>query len=188
MLLIAGLGNPGKEYDRTRHNAGFLAVEQFRDAHRTAFGEWRKKFDALVSTGRIGDVRIALVLPQTFMNRTGEPIRMAAAFWKVKAKDIIVVSDDFMLPLGAVRMRREGSAGGHNGLRSVIGALGTTAFPRLRIGIGSERMDRVPKDEFVLERFGKDEEDALGSSLSTAVRALEVAAEDGVEAAMNEVN
>lgn len=188
MRLIVGLGNPGKEHERTRHNVGFLAVERFRERHAETFDGWKHKFEARISTGKIGRGRVGLALPQTFMNRSGDAVRMASAFWKVKPKDVLVVSDDFMLPFGTLRVRREGSAGGHNGLRSVISCLATTAFPRLRIGVGSDRMDRVPKDEFVLERFGKDEERALDDVLDRAADAIDTILTDGIDAAMNAVN
>lgn len=188
MRIIVGLGNPGKDHERTRHNAGFRAVEAFRERRGDAFDGWKKKFDGLISTGRIGDEKVALLLPQTFMNRSGVAVQMAASFWKATPKDVIVVVDDFMLPLGQLRLRAGGSAGGHNGLTSVIRQLGTQAFPRLRIGIGSPRMDTVPKEDFVLERFNEDEERELETVFDKAVRTLDLALEQDLDAAMNYCN
>ena len=188
MRLLIGLGNPGKEYERTRHNAGFRAIERLRERHADAFDGWKKKFDGMISTGRIGDEKVVLLLPRTFMNRSGVSVQMAAAFFKAEPRDLLVAVDDFMLPLGTLRLRAGGSAGGHNGLRSIMQSLGTQNFPRLRIGIGSGRMTDVPKDAFVLERFDEDEEAALEPVLDRAADAMDLAVRDGLDAAMNAAN
>src|SRR3989339_967031 len=133
MKLIVGLGNPGEGYERTRHNAGFMALQAFRRRHAEQFDGWKEKFQALVSEGRIGEEKVVLILPQTFMNESGRAVREATNFWKVGAANAVIVLDDFSLPFGTLRLRREGSAGGHNGLKSVIEALSTEDVPRLRL-------------------------------------------------------
>jgi PTH1 family peptidyl-tRNA hydrolase len=188
MKIIVGLGNPGKEYDKTRHNIGFRAVEALRERHADAFDGWKKKFDGLMSTGRIGEEKVVLLLPQTFMNRSGISVQMARAFHKAAPTDAIVVLDEFMLPLGTMRLRANGSGGGHNGMKSILQSVGTQNVPRLRIGIGSSRMDKVPKEDFVLEKFGAKEEKVLAQVLDRAAEALTLAVTEGLDAAMNMAN
>lgn len=173
MNLIIGLGNPGEKYERTRHNAGSRAVRAFRDAHADAFGEWKEKFESLAAEGKIGEKKVALLLPQTFMNDSGRAVAAAAQFWKLAPADVVVVFDDADLPLGTVRFRASGSAGGHNGLGDILVALGTKEVPRIKIGISTELRGRVPLDEFVLGAFTTEEEKTLGSALKTAVTEIE---------------
>jgi len=174
MRLVVGLGNPGKEYERMRHNAGWRAVDAFYDAHRDAFGGWEKKFGALVAEGRMGERKMALMKPQTYINASGDAVAVAVGFWKLDAsRDVLVVFDDFALPVGATRYRDEGSAGGHNGMQSVLEQLGTQAVPRLRIGIGSELLERMDGADFVLSRFTAEEEEKLAPAVADAVREIE---------------
>ncbi len=185
MKLIVGLGNPGAQYEKTRHNAGFRALRAFHTLHADAFDGWKNKFNAEVSEGRVGSEKVALMLPQTYMNLSGEAVAVAAGFWKLSPADIIVVYDELDIPLGNIRIRATGSAGGHNGIKNVIERLGTPDVARVRIGIGTERAKTVPAEDFVLEKFGKDEEGELEKAVENAVKALETTLTDGLDVAAN---
>lgn len=183
MKLVVGLGNPGPKYDRTRHNAGFRAARAFHTLHIEELDGWKRKFDAEVSEGRIGEEKVVLLLPQTFMNLSGDAVIQATQFWRVEPKDVVLVYDELDIPLGNVRIRPGGSAGGHNGVRSVLERLGTQDVPRIRIGIGTERAAKVPAEDYVLERFSAEEEALLAPAIDTAVRAIETALAEGIERA-----
>jgi len=188
--LVIGLGNPGKEYERTRHNVGFGTVEAFRFARRDDFAEWKgsSKFLAKVAAGKIGAKKVILLQPQTFMNNSGDAALAAAGFWKIAPKDVIVVYDDLDLPVGSIRVRAEGSAGGHKGMRSIIERLGTQTIKRIRIGVAGVLRDRVPADKYVLEKFGKNEEPLLEEARKKAVEAIGVIIAEGIDEAMNRFN
>ncbi|OGM01245.1 aminoacyl-tRNA hydrolase [Candidatus Uhrbacteria bacterium RIFOXYC2_FULL_47_19] len=188
MRLIVGLGNPGEKYERTRHNAGFMAVQTFHRRHNNQFDDWKEKFQALISEGRIGKEKVVLVLPQTFMNESGRAVQEMANFWKIEPTNIVVVLDDFSLPFSALRLRREGSAGGHNGLKSIIEAMSTEEVPRLRLGIGNIQMYKIPAEKFVLEKFNAIEESDLNDVLERTTDVIEVILADGLDTAMNEFN
>ncbi len=188
MKLIVGLCNPGKEYERTRHNAGRLVVEHFRADAGEAFGGWSKKFRSLVSEGRLGSEKVILMLPETYMNLSGEAVAEAASFWHVATRDILIIGDDLSIPLGVIRIRTSGSSGGHKGLASVIEKLGTEDVPRLRVGIATEKSTSVPAETFVLERFSKEEMGLLEPVLDRAAEAIEDWIEEGVELAMSRFN
>ena len=183
MKLIVGLGNPGAKYERTRHNAGFRTVRAFHTLHIEAFDGWKRKFDAEIAEGRIGDGKVALMMPQTFMNLSGDAVIQAAHFWQIAPADIIVVYDELDIPLGNIRIRTGGSAGGHNGVKSVLERLATQDVPRIRIGIGTERAETVPAEDFVLERFSPDEETKVAAAIETAAKALDAMLSEGVDAA-----
>jgi PTH1 family peptidyl-tRNA hydrolase len=185
MKLIVGLGNVGAKYEKTRHNAGFRAVRAFHTLHAAEFGGWTKKFNAEISEGRIGDEKVALLLPLTYMNLSGDAVGVAAGFWHVEAKDIIVVYDELDVPLGNIRIRATGSAGGHNGIKSIIERLGTPDVPRIRIGIGTERAKLMPSEDFVLGKFMPEEEEVLGGVLEKTVQALDEALRAGLDSAAN---
>lgn len=183
--LIIGLGNPGKEYDRTRHNVGFEVVDAFARLH--GISVTKKDGKALVGDGRVGEARVYLMKPQTFMNLSGEA---AQAFLRQKPlalTDILVVTDDIALPVGKLRLRADGSAGGHNGLKSLIAHLHGQNFPRLRFGVGAPRDPSVQID-FVLGRFSRAEERDVEEATARAVTALETWISDGLERAMNKFN
>jgi PTH1 family peptidyl-tRNA hydrolase len=188
MKLIVGLGNPGTKYDKTRHNAGFRVVRAFHTLYATEFDGWKDKFSGLVSEGRIGEKKIALLLPQTFMNLSGQAVREAVDFWKLEPTDILVVNDDFSLSIGKIRVRRDGSAGGHNGLKSIFERLATESIPRLKFGIGNEMLEKIPAEKFVLEHFSKEDETILASTIPPATDALSLIITEGLEAAMNRYN
>ena len=183
--LIIGLGNPGKEYEGTRHNIGFAVVEAFAKQHGIAVA--KRDFQALIGDGRVGDARVFVMKPQTFMNLSGQSV---AAFLRMKPlelSEILVVTDDISLPLGKLRLRAEGSAGGHNGLKSLIAHLHGQTFPRLRFGVGAPRDPSVQID-FVLGRFGRSEQAEVEDGIARAVAALDLWLAEGIQPAMNQFN
>jgi len=183
--LIVGLGNPGKEYEDTRHNIGFAVVDAFARQHGIAVT--KRDHQALLGDGRVGEVRVFLMKPQTFMNLSGQAV---ASFLKMKPlemADILVVTDDIALPLGKLRLRAEGSAGGHNGLKSLIAHLHGQAFPRLRFGVGAPRDPSVQID-FVLGRFGRSERAEVDEGIERSIAALEMWLTEGIQPAMNTFN
>ncbi len=185
MKLIVGLGNPGAKYERTRHNAGWRAVRALHTLHIEDIDGWKTKFGAEMAEGRLGGEKAALMLPQTFMNASGDAVIQAVQFWQVAPADVLLVYDDLDIPLGNIRIRANGSAGGHNGVKSVLERLGTQDVPRVRIGIGTERAKVVPAEDYVLERFSPDEETELAKAIDAAVKAVETVLAEGVEAASN---
>lgn len=178
MLLLVGLGNPGTEYARQRHNIGFMAVEAVARAH--GFGAWRRKFSSLVSEGFLGDVRVLLQKPQTFMNRSGYPVAEAARFFKVPLGDIVVCHDELDLVAAKVRIKTGGGVAGHNGLRSLAAQLGAADFRRVRFGIGHPG-DKARVLGHVLGDFSADDRTWLGPLLDAfaAAAPLLAAGDDG---------
>ena len=179
--LVVGLGNPGAQYVRTRHNVGFRIVEEF--ARRHGVSSWRSKFHARIAHVQAFDAM--LVLPQTYMNDSGEAVGGIAAFYKVLPQNVLVVCDDIALPFGTLRARREGSSGGHNGLRSIEHALGTQGYPRLRVGVGRSTPDAIG---VVLGAFTSNEEKALVDVIDRAVGGVETFLHGGIENAIAQVN
>jgi PTH1 family peptidyl-tRNA hydrolase len=180
--LIVGLGNPGREYAKTRHNVGFMILDKLAARSGVSF-QASRKWDA--ETASHGGVHFCK--PTSYMNLSGEPVAAISQFYKVLQNEILVVLDDVALPLGKLRMRLDGSAGGHNGLRSVIEHLGTKSVPRLRVGIGAAEGAKALTDH-VLGRFEKSETAALEESLDRAVAAIELAQSSGAQTAMNHFN
>lgn len=185
MKLIVGLGNPGRRYRGTRHNVGWEILARLAD--RAGIRVDEDEGFAEVGRGTIGTQRVLLARPVTYMNVSGEAVRDLRRRHRLRPQDILVIVDDIDLPLGRLRLRAGGSAGGHNGLRSVIEALGTTEFPRLRVGIGRPPLGVDPA-EFVLTRFTDGEAAAVQKSIERAVEAVEMAVTAGVAAAMNHFN
>lgn len=183
--LIVGLGNPGREYDRTRHNVGFEVVDAFARLHGIAVT--KKDGQALTGDGCLGETRVYLMKPQTFMNLSGQAVAAFLRFKPLALTDILVVTDDIALPVGKLRLRADGSAGGHNGLKSLIAHLHGQNFPRLRFGVGAPRDPSVQID-FVLGRFSRAEERDVEDATARAVGALEAWVADGIERAMNKFN
>lgn len=184
MKLVVGLGNPGKRYERTRHNVGFWVVDRFAQDHGEA--SWSSRFSGLVGEVRLGDERVVLLKPTTFMNASGRAVRQAVDFYKLDLGRLLVICDDFALKIGRLRIRSGGSAGGQNGLKDVIRSLGTDAFSRLRVGIGPPRGDDVT--DFVLTEFRGDERQVVEDCVVSAAMAVQMWCRDGVEAAMNAFN
>jgi len=183
MRLVVGLGNPGREYARTRHNVGFLAVDEL--VGRLAGVSGRSRFRALVSEGVRGTEKIVTVKPQTFMNLSGTSVREAIHWYKLDLEDVLVVVDDMDLPLGQIRLRPDGSAGGHNGLKSIFSELGTTTVPRMRVGIGRGGGSSTAH---VLSRFNESEAAELPEIVERAVDAIDRWIDVGIVSAMNEIN
>jgi len=186
MKLVVGLGNPGPEYRETRHNVGFLVVDELTKRWRVS-DEWREKFGALQIKTTIGDEPVIVAKPLTFVNLSGQAIAGLAGFYKIDPADVFVVTDDVALPLGRLRARREGGAGGHNGLKSVIQHLGTQAFPRMRVGVGRGD-DRRDLSDHVLGRFEAGEREIVSAAVLRAADATEMFLREGIERAMGAFN
>ena len=185
MKLVVGLGNPGQDYRETRHNVGFLVIDEIA-ARRRLSDHWREKFGALqVKTG-IGDDAVILAKPLTFVNLSGHAVAALAGFYKIEPPDVFIVTDDVALPLGRLRARRDGGSGGHNGLKSVIEHLGTQAFPRMRVGVG--RGDDRDLSNHVLGRFDASERDVVSAAVLRAADASEMFLGEGIERVMNAFN
>jgi PTH1 family peptidyl-tRNA hydrolase len=185
MKLVIGLGNPGRKYESTRHNVGFAVAAELARRHGT--GGSRSGFQAELIEANLGGEKVLLVMPQTFMNLSGASSLAARDFYKVENTDLLVVCDDFNLPLGTLRLRGQGSAGGQKGLADILHRLGTDEVPRLRIGVGPVPASWDPID-FVLSRFTKNEQPEIDLSLVRAADAVEMWATKGMAEAMNRFN
>ncbi len=184
--LVVFLGNPGTKYEMTRHNAGFMAGDAMAKAQGAAIN--RSRFKALTGTCDIGGETVMLMKPQTFMNLSGEAVAQAVSFYKLAPDHVIVVSDEVALPIGKLRIRTKGSAGGHNGLKNIIALLGTDQFPRIRIGVGAAPHPDYDMADWVLSSFkGKDAEDILAAA-ARAAEAVECYITKGADRAMNLYN
>lgn len=186
MKLIVGLGNPGPEYRDTRHNVGFKVVDTLVERWRVA-DQWREKFEALQIKTVVGGDQVIIVKPLTFMNLSGQSVAALAGFYKIEPPDIFIVTDDVALPMGRLRARREGGAGGHNGLKSVIQSLATQAFPRMRVGVGRGDDGRDLADH-VLGRFEVEERETVSAAVLRAADATEMFVSEGIERVMNTFN
>lgn len=182
--LVVGLGNPGLRYARNRHNVGFMLVERLARAHHLRFA--RKRFNAEIAEGEIAGARVMIAKPQTFMNLSGESVGKLLAFYKIASHDLLVVYDDLDLPLGKLRLRAKGSAGGHHGMESIIARIGTADFPRLRIGIGRPNPD--DDIDHVLGNFESADRALMDEPFARAAEAIEVWVRDGIDKAMNKFN
>jgi len=185
MKLVVGLGNPGSKYDGTRHNVGFAAVDLLARRHGASWESAPRGIEALVARWRAGDV--VLAKPLTYMNLSGTAVVGLLQFYKIEVPDMLVVVDEVQLETGRIRVRPEGSAGGHNGLKSVIASLGTLAFPRMRIGVGRGD-DRRDLADHVLARFESTERDVIAEAIERAADAAELFVTDGPAVAMNRYN
>ena len=185
MYMIAGLGNPGKEYNNTRHNIGFAFIDAL--AQEYDINVMDVKLKALTGKGMIGGQKVLLVKPLTFMNLSGESVREAADFYKVDPEHIIVIYDDISLDVGQLRIRKKGSAGGHNGIKNIIAHLGTQEFPRIKVGVG-DKPPRMDLADYVLSRFSKEDREKMEQAFKDAAEAVEVMIAEGPDAAMNQFN
>ncbi len=188
MKLIVGLGNPGSEYAKTRHNVGFMAVDRLATRH--GLSQPRARFHAGCLEGHIAGQRVMLMQPTTYMNRSGQAVGEAARFFKLDPAAIMVVVDETALPTGAIRIRPGGGDGGHNGMADIIRRLGGDAFPRLRLGIGEPEVDGRPiaQRDYVLGRFTDAQAAEIDAALDRAADALECWVGRGLDAAMNQYN
>lgn len=180
--IIAGLGNPGKEYESTRHNAGFLAVDSI--ATRLGVKIDRAKYDSLVADAVIGEKHVLLMKPQTYMNSSGTAISAAADFYKIPAERVLVICDDITQAPGKMRIRRSGSAGGHNGLKSIIGFLDSEKFPRIRLGVGEKPSPDYDLAAWVTGKFSEADKKALTSRFDDVYHAAELVLAGDFERAM----
>ncbi|MGQ9456931.1 MAG: aminoacyl-tRNA hydrolase [Anaerolineae bacterium] len=182
--LVVGLGNPGPEYVRNRHNVGFLCLDRLAERH--GISPWRRKHHALVAEGLVAGHPVVLAKPQTFMNLSGQAVRPLMRHYGVALADLLVVHDDLDLDLGVLRLRRQGSSAGHKGVQHIIDTLGSREFPRLRIGVG--RPAHGDPVDYVLSDFTLDESIVIDRALDRAVEAIVAWLERGIEAAMNAFN
>ena len=183
MFLIVGLGNPGKEYEGTRHNIGFEAIDYLSDKYNIELN--REKFKGVFGEGFIKGKKVILLKPTTYMNLSGDSIREVANFYKLSNEEIIVLYDDISLAVGRLRIREKGSHGGHNGIKSIIANLSTDVFPRVKIGVGAPKGDLV---SHVLGKFSKDENEILAKTLKAVTEAVEIMIDKDTKEAMNKCN
>ena len=184
MYVIAGLGNPGRQYEKTRHNMGFLVADEFAAAH--GIDVRRIKHKALIGEGRVGGEIVLVVKPQTYMNLSGESLREVMAYYDVPMENLIVIYDDMDLETGALLIRKKGSSGSHNGMKSVIYQLQDDAFPRIRIGIGTPPAEDWK--DYVTGQVTEKEAPVLAKTVKEAAAALECIITDGIDIAMNRFN
>lgn len=185
MYIIVGLGNPTKEYQATRHNVGWDVITRLSDDYRIPLD--LKKHKALCGKGMIEGEKVVLAQPLTYMNLSGESVRELMDFYKVTPEEIIVIYDDISLEVGQLRIRKQGSAGGHNGMKSIIAHLGTDAFPRIKVGVGDK-----PKGwdlaDYVLSRFKEEEQATIRDALKNSSQAVRAIVTSGIDTAMNQYN
>ena len=185
MYIIVGLGNPGKEYENTRHNTGFMLVDKLADKYNIEIT--KEKHKALIGTGIIEGEKVILVKPQTFMNLSGESLCEVVNFYKEDTSNVIAIFDDIDLPVGAIRIKERGSAGTHNGVKSLVKELGSQDFKRVKIGVGAP-VGKIDLVSHVLGKFSSEEFLEINKSIDKAVNAVETIIKNGVAKAMNDYN
>lgn len=184
--LLVCLGNPGDQYENTRHNVGFMVADELGERHNVPIQ--RLKFRALTNTITVGDEKVLLMKPVTYMNLSGEAVHEAAAFYKIPPEHVLVISDEVSLAPGKIRVRRSGSAGGHNGLKNIIAHLGTDQFPRIRLGVGQKPHPDYDMADWVLGKFQGEDKKAVEEAVKKAADAAECLIREGVDKAMNKYN
>ena len=184
--LVVGLGNPGGQYENTRHNAGFAVIDALAD--RGNFPVQRLKFHALTNTATVGGQGVLVMKPVTYMNLSGQAVGEAARFYKIPPDHVLVISDDVDLPLGKLRIRKGGSAGGHNGLKSIIQHLGTDQFPRLKVGVGGKPHPDYDMADWVLGKLQGEDKKIMDDAAVRAAQAVECLLSQGIDRAMNQFN
>ena len=184
MFIIVGLGNPGKKYEFTRHNMGFITVDRLAEKHDIVIN--KLKFKALVGEGKIAGQKVLLVKPQTYMNLSGESVRDIMNFYKEPLENLLVVYDDVDIPVGSFRIRKKGSAGTHNGMKNIVYLLNDDGFPRIRIGIGTGKKENMIS--FVTGGLTKEEVEPLEASIDKAVESIAAYISEGIDTAMNRFN
>ena len=185
-FIVVGLGNPDRKYTLTRHNSGFLCVDMLSE--KLNFRVHKLKFKSLIADTTIGGHRCIVMKPQTYMNNSGEAIRECANFYKIKPENIIVIYDDISLDVGKLRIRRKGTDGGHNGIKSIIYHLNSDQFPRIKVGCGKKPHPDYNLADWVLSEFKKDEQKALEPALENACKAIELLLDNQIDKAMNLYN
>ena len=183
---MVGLGNPGREYENTRHNAGFLTMDVL--AEKLGCKIDRLKFKSLCGDAMIGEKRVLLMKPTTFMNNSGEAVREAMSFYKIPIQRVLVIFDDISLDVGRLRIRRQGSDGGHNGIKSILYLTGQDAFPRIKVGVGKKPRPDYDLAAWVLGRFPKELTETLDATFERAATAAMMIVEGKIEKAMNQFN
>ena len=184
--LLVCLGNPGKEYETTRHNVGFMAADELARRENVKINKLR--YRALTGEVRLGGQRVLALKPQTYMNLSGESVKLAGGFYKIPPDHVLVVSDDVALPLGKLRIRAGGSAGGHNGLKNIIAHLGTDQFPRIRVGVGAPEHPDHEMIDWVIGKFSPAEKKVVDEAVARALDAALCVIERGVNEAQNRYN
>ncbi|MCR4926122.1 MAG: aminoacyl-tRNA hydrolase [Clostridiales bacterium] len=185
-FIIAGLGNPGSKYEMTRHNAGFLTLDLW--AQDENFKIDKLKFKSLFGDVQINGHRCLVMKPQTFMNNSGEALRDAAQFYKIQPENIIIIYDDISLDIGKMRIRRKGSDGGHNGIKSIIYHLNSDQFPRIKIGVGAKPHPDYDLADWVLSSFKKEDYDSLKSTMRNAIESVKLIVDGEIDKAMSNFN
>ena len=183
--LIVGLGNPGQKYEHTRHNMGFLTVDLLAEQAGVKLN--KVKFKSAYNIIPFAGAKCLVMKPQTYMNLSGEAVREAVQFYKIPADHVLVIYDDVSLPVGKLRVRPTGSAGGHNGIKNIIAHLGTQEFSRIRVGVG-DKPKKMDLADYVLSRFSKEDRAAMEDAFKEAAKAVEVMIKEGVDTAMNQFN
>ena len=184
--MIVGLGNPGKDYEKTRHNVGFRSTDLLAGLLKTKID--RLKFKALTRMVTYNGMKVLLVQPQTYMNLSGAAVSALATYYKVKPERILVIFDDISLPVGRIRIRKDGSAGGHNGIKSIIQSLGTDQFPRVKVGVGAKPHPDYDLADWVLSKFSAQEEKDLAPAMENAAKASLMVVDQGLEKAASAFN
>jgi PTH1 family peptidyl-tRNA hydrolase len=185
-FLVVGLGNPGEQYENTRHNVGWRALDELAETANVPVQ--KLKYKALTNTCTLGDSKVLLMKPVTFMNLSGEAVGQAARFYKLPAERVLVFSDDVSLPLGKLRIRTSGSAGGHNGLKSIIQHLGTDAFPRIKLGVGGKPSPDYDMADWVLGKFSPQDRKTIDEMVQKAAQAAAYYIQEGPDRAMSRFN
>ena len=184
--LVVCLGNPGKQYENTRHNIGFMTADEIE--RRSGVKINKLRYRALTGEVKLGGERVLVMKPQTYMNLSGEAVKLAGAFYKIPPENVIVISDDVSLPLGKLRIRANGSAGGHNGLKNIIQHLGTDAFPRIKVGVGAPEHPEHEMVDWVIGNFTPQEKKVVADAVGRAADAVECLISKGVSEAQNKFN
>ena len=184
--LVVGLGNPGDKYENTRHNVGFLTIDHIAEEQRVPVQ--KLKYRALTNTVELGGAKALLMKPVTYMNLSGEAVGEAARFYKIPADHVLVISDDVSLPIGKLRIRKGGSAGGHNGLKNIIQHLGTDQFPRVKIGVGQKPHPDYDLADWVLGHFQGEDRKVMNEAVKQAADAVECLLKEGADKAMSKYN
>ena len=185
MYIVAGLGNPESKYDKTRHNIGFRLIDELAVRNGITFSD--RKHNGLVGKGIISGEKVILLKPLTYMNLSGECVGPAADYYKVEPENVIILFDDISLDVGRIRIRKKGSAGGHNGIKSIIAHLGSENFPRLKFGVG-DKPKEMDLADYVLGRFSSQDEATVSEGIKRACEAVECMIGEGCDAAMNKYN